>query len=183
MTTKSSNSHLTFVHIEDEFTQFEGIVTQIQGYIEDYLFEDEAECSIAVNQDEIASSVEDNAAWKVYEFKHQALGNKIVRVVFIESAEIPPEVNKYVLGRPCFILDVLRPETALATLLVSLERTLKSVDQFSPRPDDIVLFTAHMNEIKLSNARSVPRRILKVQKSALDHYLAERVIEFLSLRE
>jgi len=179
--------NLTIVHIEDEFEEFESLVSSVAFWLEGYWEEKLglADKPIMAKTERIANCDKQQASWVVYEITTDSGEEHTVRYIFNRDSRISKKVEAFFFDEKVFVLDVLRPVKGKTKLGVSVFDSLKSINKYLKRVEDAVLFTnavmftAHQGSDLDGNEGGVPRKISKANEFQLENFFADALMRSL----
>lgn len=171
---------LTFVHIEDEYNEFEALVSNLAGLIEAFADDQESE-PVAVETTEVCTGEGRPPGWVCYELRSPLLDDLVFRYIFVKDAGLPKDVTKLLTGRTLFIIDVLRPSDDGGERLEPSHMTsLEAIRPYVDDPSDVVMFTAHQENGLEEPEGGLPQKISKEKPRELHDFMSRVVGEFLS---
>lgn len=179
--------NLTIVHIEDEFEEFESLVSSVAFWLEGYWEEKLGltDQPIMATTKRIANCDRPQSSWVVYEITTDSGKDHTVRYIFNRDSKISKKIEGFFFDDKVFVLDVLRPVSGKTKLGVSVFESLKSINRYLKRAEDAVLFTnavmftAHQGSDLDGIEGGIPKKISKANESQLEDFFADALMRSL----
>lgn len=163
---------LTIVHIEDEYEDFRSLVSFAAGWLEDYWTENLDQLAMAQTR-VVDRCGDERVSWVVNEITVDVQKAHSVKYVFVQTEEVPGDLDDHIYDRRVFIVDVLRAVPGKTTLESTAKKSIASIKRFSPAPEEVVLFTAHQGTGLEHAGSDMPRKISKESQNEIEDFIAD----------